>query len=533
MSTTYGPRPILTADEMAVADKRAVDELGIPAIVLMENAARSALRIIEEIAASSKESGFIRSMIILCGNGNNGGDGLALARLAANEGWSVTCIARLPSEMKTEESRTQRQAAGRIPGLYIFPWDDFEDVVAEMKWQVIVDALVGIGGKGTLSETMSRMVDWSAVQPSLRIALDIPSGVNATTGMTEGPVFEADITITFGALKPGLLIGDGRDHSGSVVIGSIGAPPSLYAGATMSLLDHDRAALSLPEIDVARHKYERGKVLVIGGSAEMTGAPIMTALSALRAGAGLVVLAVPHVCYHNVMTRTPVEIMTRALPSDGDYFHEEALDELRDELSGYDAVAIGPGMGRVPSTIAIVRQLIATFGGPIVIDADGLAAVQALVEIGGAEIKRQKGAQLILTPHHGELASMQEIDRESVAADVIGAAHAASERLDATIVLKGAPTVIVDTAGSVLINEAGNPGMATAGSGDVLTGIILGRVGAGVADELLDQVAAAVYLHSHAADLAVRSGSIESLIATDIIDAVPAAFAELLGETGA
>jgi len=511
MNENQAMTPILTSREMREADRRATEELGIPGAVLMENAARGACDVLAERLGSLRG----KHIAIVCGKGNNGGDGLALARLAAIEGAEVTCALVAPPEELSGDAAAQYAILSAFAPDSLVRWSTFAR--RDRTYDAVVDALLGTGAQGAPRGGFATAVRWINRQSGFTFALDVPTGIDSDTGIAAGEAVRADATATMATLKPGLLLNDGAECAGDVRVVHIGAPRSLYGGARLELLDRDRARQGLPTIERTRHKYNRGKILICAGSRGMTGAGTMSAEAALRFGSGLVVWALPESAASVLPQRVEPEIMTRFLPSDGNGFAEEAFESLRPELDAYDALAIGPGLSKSESAAAFVRSLLRSVTVPVVLDADGLNAFA-----GNPDALADRSCDLVVTPHHGEFARLFGADKKEIAADPVGSARAGAERIGGVVVLKGAPTVVAAPDGSAWINSAGNPGMATGGTGDVLTGMIVSMIGQ--SGRTVDGALTAVYLHSLAADIAVSSGSPRSMTATDIIRTLPNAY---------
>ncbi len=509
-------RPILTAAQMRERDRRAIDQRSIPSLILMENAARGAA----EILASALGSLEGRRIVILCGKGNNGGDGLAIARHAAILGADPVCALLHPEAEYTGDPGTQLTILRDSRLAEILPW---EEIDREEPFDAVVDAMLGTGATGELRPPYREAVVWGSALEALRLAVDIPTGIEADTGRRRGDAFIADLTVTMGALKPGLLLGAGAEASGDIHVAHIGAPPEIYHDATIELLDARRALDALPEVRRGWNKYDRGKVLLLCGSRGMSGAGVMSAESALSFGAGLVVLGLPEAAFP-IPQRIMPEIMTRHLPSGNDgAFAGTALDMLREELANYAAIAAGPGLSRSTGAGAMIADLLAAARVPVILDADGLTPFA-----GHPERIASRSCELVITPHHGEMARLLGTDRGKIGEDPLGIARQAAERTGAIVVLKGAPTVIATRDGRAWINGAGNPGMATGGTGDVLTGAIASLVGQ--RGDVLEGTLAAVFLHSFAGDIAAERMTERGLRATDIIEAAPEAYRRLFAE---
>lgn len=502
--------PILTAAQMREADRRAIESLGIPGLVLMENAARGACDVLAELLDGLDG----RAIAIVCGKGNNGGDGMALARHALLGGADVVCALLAPADQLSPDAAAQHVILKAFAPEALMSWEAF--VAMDADFDAIVDAALGTGASGTLGGVYVEAMRWCNECGGLKLAIDVPTGVNADTGAADHDGFAADATATMAALKPGLLLREGATLSGDLYAVHIGAPAVLYESSGLELLDAERAIAGFPAVRLDRDKYDRGKVLVVAGSRGMTGAAVMAAEAALRCGAGLTVLAMPDAALVAMPQRLPPEIMTLALRSDTDgAFAADALDGI--DTRGFRAIVIGPGMSRAADTAHAVRALVRRSTATVVLDADGLNAFVA----SPAELA-ERAAPLVITPHHGEMARLLGRERAMVAADPIGTAREAAAAWNCLVVLKGAPTVVAAPDGRAWINGAGNPGMASGGMGDVLAGMT-GALTA-QADDPLDATLAAVYLHSHAADLAAEAGSVHAITASDVIAWIPRAY---------
>ncbi len=513
--------PVLTSAQMREADRRAIADLGIPGPVLMENAAAGACTVLERMLGSLRG----RRIAVVCGKGNNGGDGLTLARHAHAAGAVVECLLIAPAAELTGDAALQHAIVAAYMPEALISWSRFNEEIEagrRGRYDAVVDAILGTGAGGELRGLHAEATAWINDTAAPVLAIDIPTGLDSNTGVAGTITVRAAATATMAALKPGLLLNDGPDHAGTVTVIPIGTPPHLYADAPTRLIDAEDISTLLPAVDRTRHKYDRGRILVCAGSRGMTGAALMTATAAVRTGCGLTVLALPESARGSAI---PPEIMTRYLVSGEEgAFAADALASLGDEIDSFDAVAIGPGLSRAPGAAGFVRDLIARTADPVVLDADGLNAYA-----GNAEALAGRKSDMVITPHYGELARLTGSTKEIIASDPLSAARDAARTIDGIVVLKGAPTVVASPDGRVRINPTGNPGMATGGTGDVLTGMIvslLAQLGK-TPDAALNAALAAVYLHGLAADLAVAAGSVRSMIATDIIAHIPAAYRSL------
>jgi NAD(P)H-hydrate epimerase len=469
--------PIVTPAEMAEADRRTI-AAGTPVEVLMERAGRSVAWAVRR----SFDGVYGRRVVVVCGKGNNGGDGVVAARVLA--GWGVRVdVARLTDP-------PDDAALGRMLS----------------RADVLIDAMYGTGFTGTLDGTAALVAACSADLHT--VAVDIPSGIDGQTGAESGVAVHATATVTFAARKPGLVFEPGRSHAGTVHVADIGID---VGPVTLDLIEERdaRAWLLGHERPPNTNKWQSG-VLVVGGSGGMTGAPRLVSEAAMRAGAGIIWCGMPG---REAAARAGgSEIITKALPATDD----GALAGLEDLLSSVDrfrALAVGPGLGTADATRAAVRELVAKAAVPIVLDADGLNAFA-----GDATKLRERPGPTVLTPHEGEYARLAG---EPVGPDRVNAARRLAALSGAVVLLKGPATVIAAPDGRAALNPTGGPELATAGSGDVLSGIIAGLIARGLS--AFEGAAAGAFLHGRAGDVAGHTG----LIASDLIAALPRTLADL------
>ncbi|KXB98262.1 MAG: hypothetical protein AA908_02375 [Chlorobi bacterium NICIL-2] len=445
-------KPVLSPAQMRDADRTAIDQCGIPAVVLMENAARSAAEILRRRYKLSRD----RSVLILCGSGNNGGDGLALAR-HLHEDASVTVVLCGNIDRMSEETLVNYRTCSQL-GIPILQWrgpESARELPAHPT--MIVDAVLGVGAHGALRSPVDSLIAWANSQPAARVALDVPSGLDADSGVAFDPCFHADCTITMGALKTGLLIGDGPQMCGTIEVAPIGIPARiLHEKATIWLVEAQDAAGTYRLRQPRTTKFDYGRVLVVAGSDAMPGAAALCANAAIAAGAGLVELISP--VLHPALFP---EVMPYRY--EGRWLGRDALPVLTQRIERASVVVIGPGLGAAEETIAIVQQLLALYGGkvPIVLDADGLRAVTS-----GSTLTR-----VTLTPHRGELARLLGLGSTEIARTAHTYARSLAEGTGATVVLKDFPIQICDAERTYWLS-ANNPALASGGTGDVLSGII-------------------------------------------------------------
>jgi hydroxyethylthiazole kinase-like uncharacterized protein yjeF len=517
---------IATADLMRGFDRAAITRLRIPGLVLMENAGRAFVGELER--ACGPFAG--KQTVVVCGKGNNGGDGFVIARHIANRGGEVLVLLLASKRSVAGDAKTNLEAVirmSRMRGAGIRfavhtggggkpPLPGTPDIV--------VDAIFGTGFSGDMGSRERGIVAWINGSGAFVASVDIPSGVDATSGTAGNAAVKADLTVAMGLAKIGHYIGRGCDASGTVRIADIGVPPALYrAGRTpvFRILREDVAAI-LPARARNAHKYSAGKVLVIAGSRAFTGAPILTSEAALRSGAGAVVLAFP-ASIHQVLARRLTEVLLAPVPDTPEgTFGPGSLAAIRSRCAWADAVALGPGLGRNEETMAFVRELLAAVDKPFVVDADALFALK-----GYSSLLRKRKSPAVLTPHTGEFAALTGRDAVDAETFRVDAAREAARRFGCVMVLKGAPTVCAAPGGAVTINSTGNPGMATIGSGDVLTGVIAGFIAQGMPAERA--ACAGVFVHGLAGDIAAARFGVPGMLATDIGSSVAGAIAAAAG----
>jgi NAD(P)H-hydrate epimerase len=508
---------VVTADQMRELDRRATEEYGIPSLLLMENAG---LQAVLEMERSFPRLA-TQQVALCCGKGNNGGDGLVVARHLFERGTPVEVILLARRDEVRGDARTNLESATRLglPIHEVTTGQALQGVRERLsRADIIVDALLGTGIEGGAKGLIAEAIDLLNRAGRPIVALDIPSGLSADGGAPVGPCIQAALTITFGLPKRGLILFPGASRAGRVAVADIGLPRQLLADEALdvSLLEPEDAACAFPLRDPNAHKGTYGHVLVLAGSPGKTGAAAMCALSALKIGAGLVTLAVSQ-SLNDIMEAKLTEVMTEPLPETSERtVGIAALGKLLKLVDGKRALAIGPGLSTHAETSELVRELVATVGLPMVLDADGINALASKPET----LARAVGP-LILTPHPGELARLLSISRDEVLHDRIAIATKVARRFRVHVVLKGARTLVVDPDGRVAINMTGNPGMATGGTGDVLTGLIAGLLAQGVGPSLAAK--AGVYLHGLAGDLAAAAMGQEAMLASDLMAQIPEA----------
>lgn len=513
--------PVFTADEMRRVDQRAIRELGIPGATLMESAGRGAAeRILAALPSLRLEGRGVR-VVIVCGKGGNGGDGFVVARYLKSAGQRVQVfLVASPADLQGDAALKYRDMERRgIRARIVMDDAPLADALAGA--DLVVDALLGTGARGAPAPAIARAIELIGEAARPVVALDMPSGLSADGEPPEGPVIRAAVTTTFAGLKRGLLVGHGPDHAGRVEVVDIGVPADeVGRGIDTFLLEAADVAPHFPPRPRDGHKGDYGHLLLVAGSVGKTGAAALAARAAMRAGAGLVTVATASRAQPAVAALL-LEAMSEPLPeTPAGSLALKARERLGDLLERRDALALGPGLGLDEDTQALARALVFASDRPSAVDADALTALA-----GHLERLPSAPAARCLTPHPGEMARMLGVSVADVQRDRIRTVRQFATAWGVHVVLKGATSVIGTPEGTVLLNPTGNPGMASGGTGDVLTGVLGAFLARGLAPA--DALAAAVYLHGLAGDIAAARQGQESLIAGDVIDALPAAFATL------
>ncbi len=506
---------LVTTREMQAMDRRTIESFGLPGRILMENAGRGATAAIfdtfPDLAA--------RRVAVIAGPGNNGGDGYVIARCLSQRNVAVTVF------LLADRARIAGDAAANldllaplgVPVVEVPTASAFDEVRAAMRAPDIwIDALLGTGLRSEVRSYYREAIDFINSLERPVFAVDVPSGLNADTGHPCGTCIRATATATFGFAKTGHYQFPGADLSGRLHVVDIGIPPHVVADVAprQFLLTEGDVKNSLAPRAPDSHKGRSGHLLVVAGAPGKSGAAAMTARAALRAGAGLVTLAAP-AGINPILAAGAPEAMTALLPEiDGGRLGLSAFEPICGLLDGKRCLAIGPGLGQAPETAELVQRLVAESRLPLVIDADGLNNLA-----GAADMLARQTAPIVLTPHPGEMARLAQTSVAAVQSDRITCAREFAQALKVHLVLKGARTVIAHPDGFVFVNATGNPGMASGGMGDALTGLIAGFIAQGFT------VAAAchlgVYLHGAAADRLAAGKGPWGYLASDVIEAIP------------
>ena len=514
---------LATADQMRRCDRVAIEKLSIPGIVLMENAGRAFVDALEHQVGTLAS----KRAVVVCGKGNNGGDGFVIARHLANRGCSVEAfllgsVGKVAGDARTNLDALRRVARLRGSRARVHLNAAPPGSRNARAPDIVVDAVFGTGFAGRVPPAIRGVIDWINAQKCFVASVDIASGVDASTGIVENAAVRAHLTVTMGLGKVGQYTGRGCDHSGVVRVVDISIPPQVFTPQrpqVYRVLAHDVASV-LPRRGRTAHKYSVGKVFVLAGSRDFIGAPVMCAQSALRSGAGAVVLGTPN-SVRGIVSRRLTEVIIRGLEETAaGTVSGAARDDILERVAWADVVVVGPGLGRNPETDAVVLDVIRAADKPLLVDADGLNALADRTQL-----LRRRRHPTILTPHSGELGRLMHDASGHIERDRVLAAREAASALRSIVVLKGAPTATAERRGDVYLNSTGNPGMATIGSGDVLSGIIAGLCAQGMAP--LEAAWAGVYLHGRAGDLAAERLGERSLLAMDMLEHLAPALGSL------
>jgi ADP-dependent NAD(P)H-hydrate dehydratase / NAD(P)H-hydrate epimerase len=510
--------PVLSTEAMREADRRTIEEFGLPSRVLMETAARGVADALE-VRFGAVDG---RRVLVVCGRGNNGGDGFALARVLHARGGHLKVIAMGAADDLTEDAaanlRLLEEVASHTDRLSVEVRQSADDL--DPYWpEIVVDALLGVGVTGSLRDPIDALARWINACPAPVVAIDLPTGLDSETGRAADGAVRADLTVTVAAHKVGLLFNDGPELAGQIEVVDIGIPTHLLdEAATMrgsGLRTTDAGVRRLvPTRPRDAHKYTAGRVLAIAGSHQFPGAAVLTATAAARVGAGAVVVATTQRA-RPILEAHLVEVMTTPLPEteDGTLAYE-ALDELLERAGSADAVVLGPGLGRHAETQRLVRALVERLETPTVIDADALTALAGHTDL----VARHADGRMVLTPHLGELRRLtgdDDLEAErplALAGDLAG-------QWNCVLVIKGMPSVVGTPDGRRYVSSAVSPALATAGTGDVLAGMTVGLIAQGLSPT--EAAVCALHLGGRAAERYASERAPHTLIASDLLAHLP------------
>lgn len=509
---------LVTPQQMREIDRRTIEDAGISGIVLMEAAGRRAA----ETIARRFEAHRSTKVLVICGSGNNGGDGFVVARILSDWGWRVQVVSTVPEDSYQGDA-SLALGSWRKTGSPVTVFEGIERTRPLVSGSsLIIDALLGTGITRDVSSPFAELIDLINESGLPVVALDIPSGVDGRCGRICGNAVQADLTVTFAFGKTGLLSYPGAGKAGRVEVVDIGIPDRMVPPLTAEAVDADAALRLLPVRPAAGHKGTFGHLLVVAGGIGKAGAAALVANGAHRAGAGLVTVATSKEAQQALAVKL-TESMTMGLPADATGFAAGALDAVLAQASRSSALVIGPGIGLEEGTRSFVKELVEQVRIPVVLDADALTLIAGDVD----SLRGRAGCGTILTPHPGEMARLTGATIADIEANRIDAALDLAQRAGAVVLLKGARTVIAAPDGSLRINTTGNPGLAAGGSGDVLSGIIGGCLAQGMTP--LNAATLGAWLHGAAADrLAAEMGEC-GYLAGEVADTVPRIRKELTG----
>lgn len=512
-------KTIVTPTEMQEIDRKTIRDFGVSGENLMERAGKAVFDLINSTLPDYRN----QNVFIFCGKGNNGGDGFVIARYlregGANPKIFVTgSLTDIKNDARIHFDKLN--VAGAQP-VFISEGYDFSHECPG----IIIDAILGTGTRGSLDgellEIVNRINTWRELQGSFVLSVDIPSGLNGETGLVENTAVHAHATVTMGLPKCGLLFGNGKLYTGNLHVADIGFPDELTRGDNFALIEKNDIKRLLKPRKHDAYKYDFGKVLIIAGSQGMSGAAFLTAKSALRMGAGLVKVAIPEGVAHVIENSLPEAMTLRMKETKKGSLAYRNKDRLLEYVDWADVVAIGPGISQNKETTRLILELVEKLKRPAVIDADAIVALT-----GKSTLISSVKSEFVFTPHIGEFAALSGVLKENVLADRVVHVKTFSRKLNKTILLKGSPTIIGASDGRLFVSNTGNPGMATAGSGDVLTGIIAGLLAQRLNAE--EAACSGAYIHGLAGDMAKLRKTEIGLIASDIIDMIPVALQSVI-----
>lgn len=505
--------PLPDAETMRAVDRWAIEQQGVDGLELMERAGAAVARAVQRIAPDG-------AVAVLCGKGNNGGDGLVVARLLRQSGYEVRVLCTAAPDELSGDARANLE---RVPGEPPVRLDADVDAGLLGGCAVLVDALLGTGFQGEPRGVVASAIAALNASEAPVLSVDVPSGVDASSGAIRGAAVRAAATVTFHAAKPGHWIHPGKACTGTLEVAAIGIPRGAPIEASVGLIEGSVLEL-LPRRGASSTKFASGHVLIVGGSTGLSGAPAMASRSAMRSGAGYVTAFVPAAIQPILAAAHTPELMTRGLPEADGALADGGVEQVLQESARGGTLALGPGLGRSDAAAGFARRLARESRLPLVLDADGLNA-----HAGRLEELARRAAPAVLTPHAGELGRLLEVDSAAIERDRLHHVREAARLSRAIVVLKGDDSLIADPAGRVALSAGGSPALATAGTGDVLTGAIAALLAQQLEPFLA--AAAAVLLHARAGRLAARRlGSPEGVIASDVIEALPGARVSDAGE---
>jgi NAD(P)H-hydrate epimerase len=498
---------IVTARQMREMDKYTIDRLGIPGAVLMENAAKGAFLIIENELKDIDQP----LVFVFCGKGNNGGDGFVISRYLWDSGIDVKVFIAGKEQDIRSDAKTNYQIIKKlnIPIKFISSKADLKKVTGSEP-DIIVDALLGTGITGAVHGFMAEVIDYINQLNGIVISVDVPSGLNSDLPVVEGVTVEADVTVSMALPKHCHVFYPARRHVGELYVTEIGIPNSVRNSHEIKVQMLEEDDIHLPDRSPDAHKYTSGKVGVLAGSVGYTGAAILTCQAAMRIGAGLVFLGVPQKL-NSIFEIKLTEAITKPYQEEHLNPHSEPLKEL---LDWCDVLAIGPGLGRTPEMQHTIIKILQDFKKPAIVDADALFALAE-----NSKAMKKAHPNWVLTPHHGEfLRLLGNVSKKEFAAGFVSLAQEYATEHKLTLLLKGAPSLVACADGQVYVNPTGNSGLASGGTGDVLTGFVAGLVAQGMSLPVASYTAN--FLHGQCADDLIEDTAQHSLLAGDLLNEI-------------
>jgi ADP-dependent NAD(P)H-hydrate dehydratase / NAD(P)H-hydrate epimerase len=495
--------PCLDAEEMRATDRWAIQEQGVPSLELMEAAGRAVAEAGAEVARSSKAA-------VVCGKGNNGGDGLVVARVLREMGFEVDALLLAPGDQLSDDAKANLE---RFDGARHLQPDEIGSGITGAG--LVVDAIFGTGFAGSPRDPAAAAIDAMNEADAPVVATDVASGINASTGEIEGKAVAADVTVTFHAPKLGHWIAPGKEHTGELRVAPIGIPDGAPTEPKGGLID-SRVLELVPGRTAGSTKFTSGQVAIVGGSRGLTGAVCLAAMGAIRSGAGYATVAVP-ADLEAIFEAKLTEVMSLGCASREGRLRPAASEQILGATERAACVVLGSGMGREQGTQRLIHELTERIEAPLVIDADGLNA-----HAGRIDRLAERRGPFILTPHAGEMGRLLDRDSASIEAKRSESAREAARRSGGVVLLKGDDSIVTDGE-RLAINRISSPQLATAGTGDVLSGMIAALIARGM--EPFAATCAAVVAHSRAGQAAGERVGNDSVIAGDVIDSIPAGLA--------
>ena len=497
---------LLTREQSRELDKIAINIMEIPGIDLMGRAGTAVAQHARNLISKIDKP----KIAIICGKGNNAGDGYKTALELYRTGLTPEIFMLFDEKSVTGDSKHYYDLC-KEKQLSITNLDELPTI----EYNLIIDAILGTGFKGELEESVSKITKWINAQNALVLSIDIPTGVNSNNGIVSEDAINANMTVTMGYIKIGMLLQPAKSYCGEIVAVDIGFP-NIYnklAGMRFRTSDEELAKEYLVAPDASTYKHRQGKVIILAGSLGMTGAAILASNAAIRSGAGLVTTFAPS-SLSSIYESNIIEGLTVACSDeDRGYFIESNYAKIAEYFEWADALLIGPGLGKNVSTLKLIKKIVSNFDKSIVIDADGLNSF-----VNNIELFKKIKSDFVVTPHYGEFARLIQKEISEIKEDIIQILEKFSQKFHGTLVAKNAPTLILNN-DNVVVNTTGNQGMATGGTGDVLSGIIASFIAQGIPAFIASELG--VFIHGKVADLVQEDKGYRGLIASDIIEYLP------------